>query len=137
VDPGPISIILLSPVYFLKKKGFIWFEEATTTFQALKHAMMSTPMLQLPDFSKPFIVETDACATGIGAVLMQDHHPLAFLSKPLSSAHLQLSIYEKEFLTLIMAVERWCPYLQRGEFLIKTDHLSLSFLDNRELQTPL
>ncbi|KAK1608397.1 hypothetical protein QYE76_032070 [Lolium multiflorum] len=76
--------------------------------------MSSTPVLQLPDFQKQFVVETDACDLGIGAVLMQDQHPLAFLSKPLSSTHRQLSIYEKEFLALLMAVERWRPYLQRG-----------------------
>jgi hypothetical protein len=68
---------------------------------------------------------------------MQDQHPLAFLSKPLSVAHQQLSIYEKEFLALIMAVECWRPYLQRAEFIVKTDHHSLSYLDDRVLQSPL
>jgi hypothetical protein len=99
--------------------------------------MMTTPVLQLPDFQKQFIIKTDACATGIGAVLMQDQHPLAFLSKPLSVAHQQLSIYEKEFLALIMAVERWRPYLQRAEFIVKTDHHSLSYLDDQVLQSLL
>jgi hypothetical protein len=90
----------------LKKKGFIWSEQATTAFLALKKAMSTTPVLQLPDFQKQFTVERDACDSGIGAVLMQDQHPLAFLRKPLSIQHQQLSIYEKEFLALIMAVER-------------------------------
>jgi hypothetical protein len=95
----------------LKKKGFMWDQQATTAFQALKEAMTTTPVLQLPDFNKQFVIETDACDSGIGAVLMQEQHPLAFLSKPLSAAHQQLSIYEKEFLALIMAIERWRPYL--------------------------
>jgi hypothetical protein len=115
----------------LKKKGFIWSDQATAAFLALKAAMTSTPVLQLPDFNKQFVVETDACDLGIGAVLMQEQHPLAFLSKPLSTAHQQLSIYEKEFLALLMAVEKWRPYLQRGEFVIKTDHHSLSYLDEQ------
>ena len=84
--------------------------------------MTTTPVLKLPDFSKPFLLETDACGTGVGAVLMQDQRPIAFLSKALSAKHCELSIYEKEFLALIMAVERWRPYLQRGEFIIKMDH---------------
>ncbi|KAK1669332.1 hypothetical protein QYE76_057491 [Lolium multiflorum] len=121
----------------LNKKGFLWMEEATEAFLALKAAMSSTPVLQLSDFQKQFIVETGACNFGIGAVLMQDQHPLAFLSKPLSSTHQQLSIYEKEFLVLLMAIERWRPYLQRGEFIIKTDHHSLSYLDDQTLQSPL
>lgn len=121
----------------LKKKGFNWDDKATVAFEELKKAMASTPVLQLPDFTKQFVVETDACESGIGAVLMQEQHPLAFLSKPLSVAHLQLSIYEKEFLALIMAVERWRPYLQRGEFIVKIDHQSLTFLDDQTLQSPL
>jgi hypothetical protein len=68
---------------------------------------------------------------------MQDHHPIAFLSKSLGKQHLSLSIYDKEFLALLMAVERWRPYLQRAEFLIKTDHHSLCYLDNQTLQSPL
>jgi hypothetical protein len=91
----------------------------------------------LPNFQKQFVIETDACDLGIGAVLMQDQHPVAFLSKPLSATHQQLSIYEKEFLALLMAVERWRPYLQRGEFLIKTDHHSLCYLEDQTLQSPL
>jgi hypothetical protein len=121
----------------LKKKGFIWTEQATHAFEELKKAMTSTHVLQLPDFNKQFVVETDACDSSIGAVLMQEQHPLSFLSKPLSTTHQQLSIYEKEFLALIMAVERWRPYLQRGEFLVRTDHQSLTFLEDQTLQSPL
>ena len=64
----------------LKKDGFHWEEAAEDAFQKLKLAMCSTPVLALPDFSQPFIVETDACYGGIGAVLMQHRRPLAFLS---------------------------------------------------------
>jgi hypothetical protein len=74
---------------------------------------------------------------GIGVVLMQDQHPIAFLSKALGKAHLSLSIYEKEFLALLMAVDRWRPYLQRAPFVIKTDHHSLCHLDEQNLQSPL
>jgi hypothetical protein len=95
----------------LKKKEFSWPPEAQAAFEQLKLAMTTTPVLALPDFTRQFMIETDACETGIGAVLMQDGHPLAFLSKALSVQHKALSIYEKEFLALIMAVERWRPYL--------------------------
>jgi hypothetical protein len=44
---------------------------------------------------------------------MQGDQPIAFLSKALGITHQKLSIYEKEFLALIMAIERWRPYLQR------------------------
>jgi hypothetical protein len=93
----------------LKKKAFQWTKEATVAFEALKQAMATTPVLQLPDFDKQFIVEIDACDLGIEAVLMQEQHPLAFLSKPLSAAHKQLPVYDKEFLALLMVVEHWRP----------------------------
>jgi hypothetical protein len=74
--------------------------------------MTSTTVLTLPDFSAPFTVKIDACANGIGAVLMQEGKPMAFLSKALGEKHKHLSIYENEFLALIMAVEKWKHYLQ-------------------------
>jgi hypothetical protein len=64
------------------------------------------------------VVETGASDIGLGVVLMQEDKPIAFLSKPLSRNNKLLSIYEKEFLALIMAVERWRQYLQRQEFII-------------------
>jgi hypothetical protein len=70
-------------------------------------------------------------------MLMQDGHPLSFLSKSLSVQHRAMSIYEKEFLALIMAVEHWRSYLQLGEFLIKTDHHSLTSLEEQTLQSPM
>lgn len=91
----------------LKKGGFKWTDEATKAFQLLKEAMTQTPVLQLPDFSKPFVLETDTSYSGIGAVLMQDKHPLAYLSKALGPKSVGLSIYEKEFLAIILAVQKW------------------------------
>ena len=82
-------------------------------------------------------METDACADGIGAVLMQKGQPIAFLSKALGEKHKHLSIYEKEFLALIMAVERWRHYLQRQEFIILTDHKSLAYLQEQNLHSDM
>jgi hypothetical protein len=121
----------------LTKKGFTWSEHATQAFNLLKQALMTTPVLALPNFNLPFTVETDACDTGIGAVLVQQGHPVAYLSKALGQQNSKLSIYEKEFLAVMMAIERWRPYLQRGEFLIKTDHHSLCYLEDQTLQSPL
>lgn len=75
--------------------------------------MTKTPVLALPNFNQAFTVETDACQDGIGAVLMQQGQPIAYLSKALGQQHKHLSIYEKEFLVLIMAVDKWRHYLQR------------------------
>ena len=73
--------------------------------------MTSTPVLALPDFSQPLTVEIDASATGIGAILLQNNHPIAYLSRALGMANQKLSVYEKEFLVFIMAIDNWRPYL--------------------------
>ena len=126
--------ILAHPLtQLLKKKIFQWSPIAQQVFDNLKQAMSTTPVLALPNFSQPFTLEIDACDTGIGTGLSQNGQPIAFLSKALGQTHQTLSIYEKEFLALIMAVERWRSYLQIQEFLIKTDHKSLSYLTEPNL----
>jgi hypothetical protein len=77
-----------------KKKQFQWSDEDQTSFEAVKQAMVSTPVLAFPDFTEPFIVETDASDLEVGAILMQKDKPVAFLSKALGLVHNKLSIYE-------------------------------------------
>ncbi|RLN13363.1 hypothetical protein C2845_PM09G08930 [Panicum miliaceum] len=79
----------------LKKNQFSWSAAADQAFYNLKQLMSSTPVLAIPDFTLPFTIETDACSTGVGAVLMQRDRPVAYLSKALGPKHQQLSIYEK------------------------------------------
>lgn len=118
------------------RKVWQWTEEAQMTFDNLKQAMVTTRILALPNFDLPFVVEIDACEEGIGAVLMQNSRPIAFLSKALGVKNRQLSIYE-EFLALILAVGRWRPYLQKSTFQIRTDHQPLSYLGEQQLQSDL
>jgi hypothetical protein len=88
------------------------------SFDALKLALGSAPVLALPDFSKQFILETDASNLGIGAVLMQEGHPIAYLSQGLNIINQGRSTYEKECLAILMAVDKWHSYLQHREFII-------------------
>lgn len=92
-------------------------------------------VLALPDFSKQFILETDTSELGIGVVLSQDKHLIAFLSKALGPRTQGLSTYEKEYMAIMLAVEQWRQYLQHGEFIILTDHHSLKHLTEQRLHT--
>jgi hypothetical protein len=89
----------------------------------------------LPDFAKPFMVETDASGFGLGVMLMQEIHPLAFISKPLGQKLCGLSTYEEEYIAILLAVEQWKTYLQHNEFHIYTDQKSLVHLNDLRLHT--
>lgn len=105
------NIIARPLTLLLRKDGFTWGPETATTFKLLKEALTSAPVLTLPDFSKTFIIETDASNAGIGAVLMQDNHPICYISRALGTRHQGLSVYEKELLVVVHAVQTWNPYL--------------------------
>lgn len=68
--------------------------------------MVQAPVLNMPDFDKDFVIDTDASWGGIGAVLMQNRHPIAFMSKALAQKHLGMSTYEKELMALVMEVNK-------------------------------
>ena len=91
--------IIAKPLTDLLKKDqlFIWTSTHESTFSMLKQALCTAPVFALLDFSLPFHIETDASGTGIGAVLQQNGHPIAFISKALSPRNQGLSVYEKEY----------------------------------------
>jgi hypothetical protein len=129
--------ILARPLTNLLKKHtlFVWTTEHQVAFQALQQGLCSAPVLGIPDFSKPFAIETDACHNGASTVLMQAGHPLAYVSKPLGIKTHGLSTYEKEYLAILVAVEKWRSYLQLAEFEIHTDQQGLVHLNDQRMHT--
>jgi hypothetical protein len=104
--------VLAAPLTaLLRKEGFSWTDEATTTFEALKASVTSAPVLALPDFPLPFVVKCDASTHGFGAVLLQNAHPIAFFSRPVAPRHRSLAAYERELIGLVLAIRHWRPYL--------------------------
>lgn len=129
--------IIAKPLTDLLKKDqvFVWTIDHQMAFELLKQALCSAPVLALPNFSQPFHIETDASGTGVGAVLQQNGHPIAFLSKALSPQNQSFSVYEKEYLAILMVVDHWRHYLLQAEFFIHTDHHSLVHLNEQRLHT--
>lgn len=68
----------------LKKNSFSWTIIAQTAFSKLKEAIATASVLSLPNLTQTFVLETDASGSGIGNVLHQNNHPIAYFSKKLT-----------------------------------------------------
>ncbi|MFS7888928.1 putative nucleotidyltransferase, Ribonuclease H [Helianthus anomalus] len=119
-----------------KKDAFGWQSEAQQAFEQLKQTMTTAPVLALPDFTSPFVVECDASGRGIGAVLMQHNKPIAYFSKALGDRNLAKSAYEREMMALVLAVQHWRTYLLGSRFIVFTDQHSLKFHLQQRVSTP-
>ena len=84
----------------LWRDAFIWDDDATTTFEALKKALTTEPVLQMPNFTTVFVVDCDASGAGFGAVIHQGAGPLAYFSRPFAAPHLKLAAYKRELIGL-------------------------------------
>ena len=123
------------PLHYLTKKDvkFKWTEECQKAFNTLKDILTSDSLLGYPDFSKPFILATDASSIAIGGTLSQKDEngrikPIAFTGRSLTPAESKYSTTEQELLAVIHAFKKFEFYLQGQKFLIQTDHSALKYL---------
>ena len=114
-----------------------WEDSQERAFQTLKDKLTNSPILQLPDLSKPFILRTDASDVGIAAVLLQETNeqkfPVAYASKKLTTCQRNYSVIERECLAIVWAVQKFEPYLYGKQFVIETDHQPLKCLQKSKV----
>lgn len=112
----------------LEKDNFGWNQLAEEAIQRLKRAMTQVPVLALPNFSQPFMLETNASRTGLSAVLMQNQRPIDFYSQVLSKQARSKSVYERELMPIVLAVQKWRPCLLGRRFVVRINQKSLKLL---------
>ena len=133
---------IAKPLLTLLKKDipYEWTAKQQNAFDFLKQRLMEAPILKYPDFSKPFIIYTDASGTGLGAVLSQLNDEgkecvIAYASRSLNKAECNYGITDQECLAVVWAVKHFEQYLGLLPFKIVTDHSALKFLQTAEMPT--
>lgn len=132
---------LTQPLNQLKRKGvkFIWGPSQQASFEQIKAALVSSPILRMPDFSRPFVLHTDASGSALGAVLSQNHNghllPVAYASRALNKHELNYATLQLECLAVVFAFQKFQQYLEHREFELHTDCSALSWLLNHPRQT--
>lgn len=129
------SIIAPMTALIGKKKGrdtIEWNNEANISFVNLKKALLNSPLMACPDFSKPFILQCDASSVGLGSVLAQKvdgvEQPIAFYSRLFTKCERNYSTTERELLAVLESVKHFRGYLDGMKFTIVTDHIALKWL---------
>ncbi len=117
-----------------KNAVFDMTETHVAAFEALKDALVSAPCLAMPDFSTHgWEVVCDASQNSLGAVLLQNGHPIAFESKKLTQAERHWHAYEREALAVLYALKVWRCYLEGlKDFKLCTDHETLLNLERQQ-----
>ncbi|GJY59007.1 putative reverse transcriptase domain-containing protein [Tanacetum coccineum] len=106
---------------------FYWTSEASESFELIKKKMSEAQVIVLPDFGKVFEVDYDASKVGIGAVLSQEGHPVAFFSEKLCDSRLNYTTYDLAVRSLKYIITRqvelearqWVSFLQNFNFTLK------------------
>ena len=130
---------LAHPLFRLTRKDspFTWGQMEQESFDALKHKLITAPILRLPDFSLEFEIHCDASAIAIGACLMQqdpsDHqpYPISYYSRKLRGAEERYAPIDLEALAVVEAVRHFDPYVYGRHFVIYTDHRPLTYVFHR------
>lgn len=119
-----------------KDQPFLWENQQQLAFEELKSKLTSAPVLCYPDFTKPFLLTTDASNHALGAVLSQGplgkERPVAYASRTLNKSECNYSTTEKELLAILYGCKTFRPYLYGQKFQIITDHRPLKWLFNHK-----
>jgi hypothetical protein len=116
------------PSLLEKGKEFKWTHECQESFNQLKFRLMSPLVLIMPDLQKGFDIYCDACRQGLGCVLMQEVHVIAYESRQLWKHELNYPIHDLELAIVVHALKIWRHYIMGTKCQVYTDHKSLKYI---------
>lgn len=135
---------MAKPLYRMTDKGktFEWNAACEVAFNELKSKLTTSPICAFSDLNLDFIMDTDTCDTGIGAVLSQKHEGrervVAYTSRPLSKQERMYSTTKKELLAVVVFLKHFKHFVLGRKCLLRTDHSSLRWLSNfKQLEVQL
>jgi hypothetical protein len=111
-----------------KEREFKWDEKCQDSFDQLKKRLMSPPVLLMPDLKKGFDIYCDACGQGLGCVLMQEEHVIAYASRQLQKYELNYPTHDLERAAVAHALKIWRHYIMGTKCQVYTDHKSLKYI---------
>ncbi|MDV3201139.1 MAG: RNase H-like domain-containing protein, partial [Sweet potato little leaf phytoplasma] len=119
----------------LKKDAFNWNDGAQLAFDQLKQVLLHKSVLAIPNFDTTFVIQTDASGMGMGAVLSQNRHPIAYFSKQFCPKLRNSSTYIRELCAITSAIQKWRQYLLGRHFIIQTDQRGIKELMHQTILT--
>ena len=126
---------IAKPLYQLTKINvkFEWTNECQKSFELIRDALVSSPVLAVADANKSYVLHTDASDVAMGAILMQTDdegnlHPIAYASKSFNTAQMNYDTTEREALAIVWALEHFNTYCEGHRYTLLTDHQALSFI---------
>ncbi|KAJ4745738.1 polyprotein [Rhynchospora pubera] len=121
---------IAKPLTELLHKGvkFVWEERQEKSFQELKNRLVTAPVLAMPVSGREYDVYTDASKSGLGCVLMQEKHVIAYASRQLRPHEQNYPTHDLELAAVIFALKIWRHYLYGAKCKIYTDHQSLKYI---------
>jgi hypothetical protein len=110
-----------------KKVKWKWGEEESKAFNTMKRIISREVLLSYPDFTKEFVIHTDASHTQLGGVISQDGKPIAFYSRKLNPAQTRYTTTERELLSIVETLKEFRNILLGQKIIVHTDHLNLTY----------
>jgi hypothetical protein len=119
-----------NPMTELLAKGntFEWTPRCETSFQELKKRLTMAPVLTILDMKKPFSIYCDASGQGLGCVLMQDSHLVAYASRQLRKYEEKYPTHDLELAAVVHALKIWSHYIIGKRCEVYSDHESLKYI---------